>query len=100
VSWQLIVETAAELEMFEAAEWIARRNPAASEQFLAAVDDALAAIENNPLQYQAVRGLVRRVLVRRFPYALLYSISDDRVVVTVCFHTHRDPKRWHARFPS
>jgi hypothetical protein len=40
------------------------------------------------------------VLVQRFPYALLYSISDDRVVVTVCFHTHRDPRRWHARFPT
>ena len=100
MNWQLIVETAAEAEIFEAAEWIARRNPAASERFLAAVDDALAAIENNPLQYQVVRGIVRRVLVRRFPYALLYSISDDRVVVTVCFHTHRDPRRWYARFPS
>jgi toxin ParE1/3/4 len=100
VSWQLVVEAAAEAEILETAEWIARRNPVASERFLAAVDEALAAIENNPLQYQVVRGIVRRVLVRRFPYALLYSISDDRVVVTVCFHTHRDPRRWHARFPT
>jgi plasmid stabilization system protein ParE len=100
VSWQVVVEAAAEADVLDAAEWIARRNPAASERFLTAVDDALAAIENNPLQYQVVRGVVRRVRVRHFPYALLYSISDDRVVVTVCFHTHRDPKRWHARFSS
>jgi plasmid stabilization system protein ParE len=100
VSWPLVVEAAAEAEILETPEWMARRNPVASERFLAAVDEALAAIENNPLQYQVVRGIVRRVLVRRFPYALLYSISDDRVVVTVCFHTHRDPRRWHARFPT
>jgi plasmid stabilization system protein ParE len=100
VSWRLIVEAAAEAEILETAEWYGRRNPAARERFLAAVDDALAAIENNPLQYQVVRGVVRRVLVRRFPYALLYSISEDQVVVTVCFPTHRDPGRWHARFPS
>ena len=100
MSWRLIVEAAAEAEILGAAGWIARRNPAAAGRFLEAVDVALAAIQNNPLQYQVVRGIVRRVLVQHLPYALLYSVADDRVVVTVCFHTHRDPKRWHARFPT
>jgi plasmid stabilization system protein ParE len=100
VKWRLIVEAAAEAEIAEAAEWYARRNPTAREVFPAAIDEALAAIENNPLQYQVVRGVVRRALVKRFPYALLYSISEDQVVVTVCFHTSRDPKRWQARFSS
>jgi toxin ParE1/3/4 len=99
VKWRLIVEAAAEAEILAAAEWYVRRNPEARERFLAAVDGALAVIENNPLQYQVVRGVVRRALVKRFPYGLLYSISEDQVVGTVCFHTSRDPRHWQARFP-
>jgi hypothetical protein len=47
-----------------------------------------------------VRGEVRRIMVGRFPYALLYSVSGEDVIVTVCFHCSRDPKRWRERFPS
>jgi hypothetical protein len=57
------------------------------------------AITINPLQYQIVRGTVRRVKVGRFPIALLYSVAGDDVVVTVCIHTSRDPRRWHGHFP-
>jgi plasmid stabilization system protein ParE len=84
----------------EAAEWYGRRDVVARETFLSAVASSLAAIESNPLQYQRVHGEVRRAMVGHFPYALLYSISDNTVVVTVCFHCSRDPKHWHSRFPS
>jgi plasmid stabilization system protein ParE len=100
VTWQLLVEPEAAAEISEAAEWYSQRSPVARESFRTAVSDTLAAIERNPLQYQVVRGVVRRALVRHFPYALLYSISENRVFVTVCFHTSRDPKRWQRRFPE
>jgi plasmid stabilization system protein ParE len=94
----LIVEAQAEAEIQEAAAWYGRRGVSSREAFLNSIMVSLAAIENNPLQYQIVRGTVRRALVDRFPYALLYSVSADDVVVTVCIHTSRDPRRWHSRF--
>jgi plasmid stabilization system protein ParE len=99
VTWRLIVEAQAEAEILETATWYGRRRIAVREEFLAAVMASLAAIEINPLQYQIVRGTVRRVRVGRFPIALLYSVAGDDVVVTVCIHTSRDPRRWHGRFP-
>ena len=99
MTWRLIVEAQAEAEIREIAAWYGRRAVWAREAFLNSVASSLAVIEANPLQYQIVRGNVRRVLVGRFPYGLLYSVTGDDVVVTVCTHTSRDPARWHRRFP-
>ena len=100
MTWRLIVEAQAEAEILETAAWYGRRRIAVRQAFLDAVTAALAAIETNLLQYQIIRGTVRRVRVGRFPIALLYSGAGDDVVVTVCIHSSRDPKRWHSRFPS
>jgi plasmid stabilization system protein ParE len=99
VTWRPIVEAQAEAEITEVAAWYGTRRVVARDAFLVSVSAALNALEINPLQYQIIRGTVRRVLVRGFPYALLYSVADNDVVVTVCIHTSRDPERWHRRFP-
>jgi plasmid stabilization system protein ParE len=100
VIWRLIIEAQAEAEILEAASWYGRRREAARRAFLDDVAVSSAAIEHNPLQYQIIRGRVRRVMVGRFPYALLYSVMGEDVVVTVCTHSSRDPKRWQSRFRS
>jgi hypothetical protein len=41
---------------------------------------------------------VRRALLRRFPYALMFVIvGDDTLTVIACFHGSRDPARWQKR---
>ena len=89
MTWRLVVETQAQAEILEAAAWYDRRRVSLRRDFLDEMAALLAAIEYNPLQYQIVRGAVRRVRVGRFPYALLYSVAGDNVVVTVCIHTSR-----------
>jgi plasmid stabilization system protein ParE len=39
----------------------------------------------------------RRGLVRRFPYAVFYEHTEQRVVVYAILHTARDPLRWGER---
>lgn len=100
MNWRLIVEAQAEAEIVEAAAWYQRvAGEWVRRVFLDEVTAALAVIENNPLQYQIVRGSVRRVMIGRFPYALLYSVADSNVIVTVCIYAGRDSRRWHGRFP-
>lgn len=36
---------------------------------------------------------MRRPMVRRFPYGLLYVIDGAEVVVLSCYHLHRRPPR-------
>ncbi len=45
----------------------------------------------------AVYGDVRKAVVRRFPYVVLYREDAAEVVVIAVFHTSRDPSIWQAR---
>jgi plasmid stabilization system protein ParE len=44
-----------------------------------------------------VRADIRRVVARRFPYAVYYRRREDRIVVLAVFHGRRHPRIWQAR---
>src|ERR1700754_3738349 len=97
MSRRLIVEPEAEAEIDEAARWYDLQSPSLGADFLRSVDAAFAAIARNPLQYQSVHRDVRRAGVRRFPYGLMYIVSDQDIIILACFHGRRDPGRWQDR---
>jgi toxin ParE1/3/4 len=64
---------------------------------VAAVRAAGARALEGPAVYQRVHGEMRRVLLQRFPYALIFRATDDEVVVLGCVHSRRDPDLWRSR---
>jgi plasmid stabilization system protein ParE len=52
----------------------------------------------NPQQFPVIHKNVRRALLRRFPYALMFVIeTDTTLTVIACFHGSRDPAQWQRR---
>lgn len=45
----------------------------------------------------AVHGGLRRLLLRRFPYAVYYRITETTIVLRACLHQHSDPRIWSRR---
>lgn len=88
---------AAEADVVDALDWYGRHGKAVAVHFLAELDAAVKRISDSPLRFAEVHKDVRRILLRRFPYALFYRILDDRIRVLACFHTRRDPQIWRAR---
>lgn len=90
-------------------------HPEAREEFLAAIDlynqtepglgldfageinAAVELIEAFPNAWTPVDFSMRRCLVRRFPYALLYVVEKDVVMIYAVMHVHRDPDYWKSR---
>ncbi len=97
MTYRLSIRPEAEAELAEAFDWYERRVPGLGADLLAAVDMAVDAILNNPLQYPVVYRSVRRVLTRRFPYQVLFLVEGDVVTVIAVFHGARDPKHWQDR---
>jgi toxin ParE1/3/4 len=55
-------------------------------------------ISANPRQFPVVHKDIRRTLLQRFPYTLMFVIeADDTVTVIACFHGSRDPSEWQRR---
>lgn len=94
---ELLLRPVAAAEIEEAFQWYDEQKRGLGRQFLEAVREALSAVEAAPQQFPRVRGEIRRALLRRFPYAILYIAEEDHTVVVGCFHGKRDPRRWHPR---
>jgi toxin ParE1/3/4 len=94
---RLIVTAQAQAEIAEASDWYDAQSRQAGSDFLRAVNTALDAVVQNPLQYQVVLRRGRRAPVGIFPYGLFYRVSDDEVVVVGCLHGSRHPRHWRSR---
>jgi len=97
MSRRLIVRPEAEADLREAVLWYDQQKQELGEEFLDAVDDAIASIRRYPLMQPAIYKDARRTLTRRFPYGVFYVVGPACISVIAVFHTSRDPKEWQAR---
>jgi plasmid stabilization system protein ParE len=94
----VIFTPAARAELTEAHDWYENEAHGLGRLFRTAVDAAIQRMSANPRQFPVVHKNVRRALVRRFPYALMFVIEpDEALTVIACFHGSRDPKHWEKR---
>ena len=65
--------------------------------FIDEIEQTLDRIAENPEAARLVVGDVRRRLVHRFPFAVLYRVRGDQVVIAPIAHRRRRPGYWHGR---
>lgn len=87
----------AEAEFEVAQSWYEERTRGLGQEFVTCVQATIDAVRRNPDQFQRVDGDVRRALVRRFPYAILFLPDPESVAIIAVFHTSRDPMEWRER---
>jgi len=87
----------AEREMVQAAQYYNSKVPNLGAEFLHEVKKAVMRLEADPDAAQKVRGDVRRRLIRRFPFGVLYRIDPDEIVILAVMHLSRRPDYWHRR---
>jgi toxin ParE1/3/4 len=97
IEYRLVSEPPADLDVEAAFEWYENERPALGFEFLDELRSSYDRIANGPLKYQELRGGVRRALLKRFPYAVYFSIDRDVVVVVAVLHASRDPAEWQRR---
>ena len=94
----VIFTSAARAEMIEAQDWYENESRGLGRHFRAAVEAAIERIRANPRQFPVIYKKVRRALLSRFPYALMFVVeADNSLTVIACFHGSRDPAHWQKR---
>jgi plasmid stabilization system protein ParE len=93
----IVIHPEAEEELLDAARYYDACRTALGIRLLDAVGRALAAVAENPEARPALAGRVRRYLVERFPYGLLYVVHPDAVTIVAVMHLHRRPGYWRNR---
>jgi plasmid stabilization system protein ParE len=87
----------AERELNEAARYYALESHGLGSSFLREVDRCLRSIEDHPEAGVILRGSVRRRLLRRFPYALVYKIKPGGIRILAVMNLKRRPAYWVGR---
>ena len=80
-----------------AARWYADRSPAAAAAFAGEIETAIAEITRLPLAWPTYNHNTRRFLLRRFPYSVVYRVSEGTILVVAVAHGHRRPGYWRQR---
>ena len=95
----MIVEVVAREELLAAVIWYEDQREGLGAEFLAAVDDALARIEQAPESFPQDRfdKRARRALVSRFPYAVVFVVHESEVRIVAFMHAKRLPGYWASR---
>ncbi|MFZ2404336.1 MAG: type II toxin-antitoxin system RelE/ParE family toxin [Methylobacter sp.] len=88
---------AAQTELDQAFEWYENQQKDLGVQFLNEFDAAIRRIANYPESYILIEKDVRRCLVKRFPYGILYGVNADKIIVIAVAHLHRKPDYWIDR---
>jgi len=87
----------AEQELNGTASYYNATSPGLGATFLTEVGRALKQIRARPEAAPVVHGVVRRKLVRRFPYSVRYSIQAETIRILAIANQKRRPFYWRGR---
>ena len=66
-------------------------------RFKEEVKKAALRIAEYPQAWSIERGEVRKCLLHKFPYKLMYSVEEGHILVIAVAHQHRKPDYWIGR---
>lgn len=87
----------AEEELAEAAGYYDQKSSGLGRAFVEEIEDCIAAILEQPSAGRQLVGEVRRRLMRRFPYAVVYRITDSGIRILAVMNLRRRPSYWAGR---
>jgi plasmid stabilization system protein ParE len=104
VKWPRITRRAYE-DARKAVEELVAKNPALGDQFADALSDALDLIQAHPrqsprLETNRTDHEVRRVVIARFNFLVIYRLNHDDPLVVAIVHASQDPDSWLTRDDS
>lgn len=87
----------ARLDIQETIDWYDSRRMGLGKEFLLSLDNAINNLQVNPFQYPCQYNEVRRILLKRFPYQVIFVVNNQNIGVLGVLHTSRNPTIWKKR---
>ena len=88
---------AARAEMFRAARWYDRRGNGLGDRLLDDIRTSILSVLEFPAAFPPINPVYRKKLLDVFPYALIYRIEADEIIVVAIANLKRSPRYWRRR---
>jgi len=87
----------AEAELNKSIEYYEEIEPGLGYEFAIEVYSAIQRSIAFPKAWPVLEGDIRRSLVRRFPFGILYSVEKEGIFIAAVMNLHRAPGYWKHR---
>ncbi|MFH1674323.1 MAG: type II toxin-antitoxin system RelE/ParE family toxin [Pseudomonadota bacterium] len=94
---KVIFDTLAQLELDDSSEYYEFEASGLGARFREEVKRGIRRIREYPDGWTKEKNDVRRYLLHKFPYKILYSIEEDYIYIIAIAHCHRRPDYWIDR---
>lgn len=94
---KIIFDDLAKAEYEDAVEYYEIEVPGLGIRFKNEIKRALRTIKKFPKIRMIEEGDIRRYILHKFPFKILYSIEKDYIYIIAVAHTHREPMYWINR---
>ncbi len=95
--YSLVISLPAETDIEEIIEWYGKENKDLSREFVEILEQTLEQVISNPFLFQQVFKDYRKVDTAKFPYKIIYRISENKIIVLAVIHHKRNPEVWKNR---
>ena len=99
MTYRLAIRPDALSDIEEAASWYDEQQPGLGNEFSREVIETIDTLSNNPLMYRVrhKRKNIRWKLLDRFPYRIVFRMTDDLITVVAVLHSARHDRQWRQR---
>lgn len=87
----------AEHELAEAQDWYDQQRKGLGAEFRVCIEEAVERIQRDPESYAVIHKGARQILVKRFPYSIIYRAEAQELVIYTVLHGSRHPDVWKRR---
>lgn len=90
--YKIVVTEEARLDMLDAYRYYEQQQSGLGERFWEALQDRFTDLSNNPEYYSFINNqqIFRDIVLDKFPYVIIYELSDQDVIIYAIFPTHKD----------
>jgi plasmid stabilization system protein ParE len=94
---KIVFHPEAERELNEAVDYYEQCRKNLGREFLLEVYSAVERINAYPTAWPVIEDHIRRCLIRRFPFGVLYHTEQEKILILAIMHLHRRPGYWKER---
>lgn len=94
---QIILTPEAKVDASDAYAWYEEKNHGLGDDFLGCLESALLQIARHPTSYPVRFDNFRRILIRRFPYAVYFEHDNNAVYIYYVFLSSQSPLKLTKR---
>lgn len=94
---KVFFSTYAKFELEDAERFYELDRKGLGKKFKADVREAMLRISEYPEAWPVERQNIRKCLLRKFPYKLLYSVEENHIAIIAVAHQCREPNYWFDR---